>query len=83
FWCLPSMILSGSAAAVGIALINALGNTGGFIGPYLIGFVKDRTGGTTGSFLILAALGALCAIACVLLKRHPAFAAVRARAGSV
>ena len=82
FWCLPSMILSGSAAAVGIALINALGNTGGFIGPYVIGFVKDRTGGTTGSFLILAALGALCAIVCVLLKRHPGFASVRARAGS-
>jgi ACS family tartrate transporter-like MFS transporter len=83
FWCLPSMILSGSAAAVGIALINAIGNTGGFIGPYVIGFVKDRTGGTTGSFLFLAALGALCAIVCVLLKRHPAFASVRPRAGSV
>jgi ACS family tartrate transporter-like MFS transporter len=83
FWCLPSMILSGSAAAVGIALISSLGNTGGFIGPYIIGFVKDRTGGTTGSFLILAALGALCAIICVLLKRHSAFASNRPRAGLV
>ena len=73
FWCLPSMLLSGSAAAVGIALINALGNTGGFIGPYLIGFVKDKTGGTTGSFLALAGVGALSAIVCVLLKRRAAF----------
>jgi len=84
FWCLPSMVLSGSAAAVGIALINALGNTGGFIGPYVIGFAKDRTGGTTGSFLILAALGAICAVVCVLLKKHPAFASLRTRrAGTV
>lgn len=82
FWCLPSMVLSGSAAAVGIALINSLGNTGGFIGPYVIGFAKDRTGGNTGSFLILGALGAICAVACILLKRHPAFATVRARASS-
>ncbi|MDP9176134.1 MAG: MFS transporter [Gemmatimonadota bacterium] len=82
FWCLPSMVLSGSAAAVGIALINSLGNTGGFVGPYVIGFVKDRTGGNTGSFLILAALGAICAVVCILLKRHPAFAAVRPRASS-
>jgi ACS family tartrate transporter-like MFS transporter len=71
FWCLPSMVLSGSAAAVGIALINSLGNTGGFVGPYVIGFLKDRTGGTTGSFLILAGVGAACAIACILLRRHP------------
>jgi ACS family tartrate transporter-like MFS transporter len=74
FWCLPSMLLSGSAAAVGIALINALGNTGGFIGPYVIGFVKDKTGGTTGSFLALAGVGALSAIVCVSLKRRAAFA---------
>jgi ACS family tartrate transporter-like MFS transporter len=71
FWCLPSMVLSGSAAAVGIALINSLGNTGGFVGPYVIGLLKDRTGGTTGSFLILAGVGAACAIACILLRRHP------------
>ncbi len=74
FWCLPSMLLSGSAAAVGIALINALGNTGGFVGPYVIGFVKDKTGGTTGSFLALAGVGALLAVLCVLLKRQTAFA---------
>jgi ACS family tartrate transporter-like MFS transporter len=79
FWCLPSMVLSGSAAAVGIALINAIGNTGGFVGPYVIGFAKDRTGGTTGSFLILASLGALSAIVCILLKKHPAFASLTGR----
>jgi ACS family tartrate transporter-like MFS transporter len=69
FWCLPAMILSGSAAAVGIALINSLGNTGGFVGPYLIGFVKDATGGTKGSFLFLAGLGVACAASLLILKR--------------
>jgi len=78
FWCLPSMLLTGSAAAAGIALVNSLGNTGGFVGPYVVGFVKEKTGGTTGSFLALAGVGALLAIVCVLLKRSSAFAPPRA-----
>ncbi len=78
FWCLPSMLLTGSAAAAGIALVNALGNTGGFVGPYVVGFVKEKTGGTTGSFLALAGVGALLAIVCVLLKRSTAFTPPRA-----
>ena len=69
FWCLPSLVLSGSAAAVGIALINSLGNIGGFVGPYVVGFVKDATGGTKGSFLALALVGVACAASCLLLKR--------------
>jgi sugar phosphate permease len=69
FWCLPSLMLSGSSAAVGIALINSLGNTGGFIGPYLIGFLKDATGGTTGSFLVLAFSGIASAVCCLMLRQ--------------
>src|SRR6185312_3849876 len=34
FWPMPSLFLTGSAAAGGIAFINAIGNLGGFIGPY-------------------------------------------------
>jgi len=74
FWCLPSMMLTGGAAAAGIALINSLGNLGGFIGPYVIGFVKDRTGGTEGAFLVLAVLGAGSALGSLWLRRRPAFA---------
>lgn len=70
FWSIPSMFLSGSAAAVGIAMISALGSTGGFIGPYLIGFLKDRTGSNTGAFLAMSGVGALSAISFVLLKRR-------------
>jgi ACS family tartrate transporter-like MFS transporter len=68
FWCVPSLFLTGSAAAVGIALINAIGNTGGFVGPYLIGFTRDRLGGVTASFLTLATFGVAFAIVCVILS---------------
>ncbi len=44
FWSLPTALLSGSAAAGGIALINSVGNLGGFLGPYLVGYIKDMTG---------------------------------------
>ena len=56
FWALPTMLLSGGSAAVGIALVNAIGNVGGFIGPNVIGFLRTRTGGDTGAFLVLAAM---------------------------
>ena len=58
FWSLPTEFLSGAAAAGGIALVNSVGNVGGFVGPYVVGFVKDRTGGFTGGLVVLAA--ALC-----------------------
>ena len=43
FWSLPTAMLSGTAAAGGLALINAVGNLGGFLGPWLFGYVKDAT----------------------------------------
>jgi len=69
FWCLPTMLLSGSAAAVGIALVNAIGNVGGFVGPNVIGFLKTTTGGDTGAFLCLAAMALAAAGICVGMRR--------------
>ena len=43
-WAMPSMFLTGASAAAGIALINSMGNLGGFVGPVLIGWMKDRWG---------------------------------------
>jgi ACS family tartrate transporter-like MFS transporter len=71
FWCLPTMLLSGSSAAVGIALVNAIGNVGGFVGPYAIGFLRARTGGDTGAFLSLGAMAFLAAIICASMRRLP------------
>ena len=42
FWTLPTALLTGTAAAGGIALINAIGNIGRFIGPYLVGWMKGH-----------------------------------------
>jgi MFS transporter, ACS family, tartrate transporter len=44
FWALPSEFLTGYSAAAGIALINSVGNLGGFAGPYTIGRIATRTG---------------------------------------
>ncbi|MBV8784802.1 MAG: MFS transporter, partial [Gammaproteobacteria bacterium] len=45
FWTLPAARLQGAAAAAGIALINATGNLGGFVGPYALGWIRRSTGG--------------------------------------
>jgi ACS family tartrate transporter-like MFS transporter len=74
FWCLPSMLLRGRAAAAGIALVNSIGNVSGFVGPYLIGFSKDQLGGTTGAFLVLAGFALAAATFFFVIRRHTAFA---------
>jgi ACS family tartrate transporter-like MFS transporter len=56
FWTMPAALLSGTAAAAGIALINSIGNIGGFVGPYLVGLVEDATGSTDGGLIALAAI---------------------------
>jgi ACS family tartrate transporter-like MFS transporter len=53
FWALPTAFLKEQAAAGGIALINSMGAVGGFVGPYLIGEVRERTGSFTVGLLLL------------------------------
>jgi ACS family tartrate transporter-like MFS transporter len=55
FWAMPTAFLGGSAAAGGIALINSIGNLGGFVGPSLIGLVHESTQSFAGGLLALAA----------------------------
>lgn len=78
FWPLPSAFLSGTAAAGGIALINSLGNLGGFVGPFLIGRVRDLTGSFTASLLVIAAFLAAAALLAWMLRRSPAAMGVAA-----
>jgi MFS transporter, ACS family, tartrate transporter len=56
FWSLPTSILSGSGAAAGLALINSIGNCGGFAGPVVVGQLKGAAGDFTGA---LPSVGAL------------------------
>jgi MFS transporter, ACS family, tartrate transporter len=69
FWSLPTAMLSGTAAAGGIALINAVGNLGGFFGPYVFGLVKDWSGNFTWG-LIAIAIGPLVSALVVVLLGH-------------
>jgi MFS transporter, ACS family, tartrate transporter len=62
FWSLPTAMLSGTAAAGGIALINAVGNLGGFVGPYAFGLIKDASGSDTVALLAIAAAPVVSAI---------------------
>ena len=61
-WSLPTLFLSGSAAAAGIATINSIGNLGGFVGPTLIGWIRDETGGFEGGLISVAALLTISAV---------------------
>ena len=60
FWALPTAMLTGTAAAGGIAMINAVGNLGGFLGPYMMGAIKDATGSFAIGLLSIA-MGTLVA----------------------
>ena len=62
FWSMPSMMLTGMAAASGIAWINAIGNLGGFFGPSIVGWVKDYTGSFAGGLYALAAFSLVSAV---------------------
>ena len=72
FWTLPASILDGAAAAGAIAMINALGNVGGFAGPFVIGWIKDATGSFTWGLLALAGSVLSTGIIAVLIGRRPA-----------
>jgi ACS family tartrate transporter-like MFS transporter len=56
FWAIPGLFLSRGTAAVSVAVINSIGNLGGFVGPYFIGLIKDATGSTAGGLIFLAGL---------------------------
>jgi len=54
FFAFPSSFLSGPAAAGGLALVAAMANFGGFIGPTVIGMIRERTGGYADAMIALA-----------------------------
>ncbi|MCI2257032.1 MFS transporter [Domibacillus sp. PGB-M46] len=53
FWAIPPSFLTGAAAGGAIALINSIGNLGGFFGPYIVGYIKDATGSFHNGMLFL------------------------------
>lgn len=82
FWVLPSTFLGGAAAAGGIALINTIGTAaGGFAGPYVLGFLREATGGYTVGMMVLA-LGPLLTAGIVLALGRAARRAETAKAAA-
>jgi ACS family tartrate transporter-like MFS transporter len=71
FWAMPSMILTGTAAASGIAWINSVGNLGGFFGPTMVGWAKDYTGSFAGGLYALAGFALMSAVISALWLRIP------------
>jgi ACS family tartrate transporter-like MFS transporter len=71
FWSLPNEFLAGSSAAVGIALINSVGNIGGFVGPYAMGAINKRTRSFQGG-LVLAGLSLFVSATLILMLRKKA-----------
>ncbi len=68
FWALPSLFLTSVSAAGSIGLINSFGNLGGFVGPMLLGSIKQATNSyDTGRY----ALSALSAMSVILLLALP------------
>jgi D-galactonate transporter len=70
FWALPGEFLTGFAAAAGIALINSVGNLGGFAGPYMIGTIATRTGSLYAGLAIAGVLLLISAMLVLLLPRR-------------
>ena len=68
-WSIPSAMLTGVAAAGGLAMINAIGNLGGWLGPSIYGIIKDATGSADLSLLCMA-IGPLLTALCVVLAGH-------------
>jgi ACS family tartrate transporter-like MFS transporter len=69
-WAMPSMFLSGAGAAAGIAMINSIGNLGGFVGPFAIGWLKNVTGGYAAGLYVVGATLAVSAVVTLLLARQ-------------
>jgi ACS family tartrate transporter-like MFS transporter len=69
-WAMATTFLSGASAAAGIATINSIGNLGGFLGPFLIGWIKARSGSYTGGLYVVGATLAISAILTYLLSHQ-------------
>ena len=68
-WSMPTLFLTGPAAAAGIATINSIGNLGGFAGPAMIGWIKQTTGSYAGGLYFVSALLILSAIMTLALAK--------------
>jgi len=70
WWSYPTTFLSGTAAAGAVGLINSFGNVGGYVGPYLTGFIKELTGSFVWAYVLLACSLAAAGVLMLTLKKR-------------
>ncbi len=80
FWPMPSIFLTGTAAAGAIAMINAIGNLGGSVGPLVVGWIKDSTQSFTAGLYFLAGCSLIAAVITFFAARASGISSVAARA---
>ncbi|MFF5983784.1 MFS transporter [Streptomyces olindensis] len=69
FWPMAQSGLDLKIAAPGLALVNSIGNLGGFVSPTLFGYLQDTTGSTNGGLYTLSAASVLAVVG-VAFVRH-------------
>ena len=69
FWTIPARFLTGIAAAGGLAFINSIGTSGGFVGPYIMGWLTDETGSFSAGLLAMSGFLVLAAALAWSLRR--------------
>jgi MFS transporter, ACS family, tartrate transporter len=69
-WAMATTFMSGAGAAAGIAMINSIGNLGGFLGPFMIGWIKGKSGSYAGGLYLVAATLGISAGLTFLLSRQ-------------
>ena len=70
FWSLPTAILSGSAAAAGIAWINSIGNLAGYVSPHAVGIIRDGTHSMIPALIALACAQLMTAVMVLYVTRR-------------
>ena len=68
FWSIPTRFLTGAAAAGGLAFINSIGTVGGFVGPFMMGWLKEFSGSYIVGLTAVAAIMISAAVASMSLK---------------
>ncbi|HWK44330.1 MAG TPA: MFS transporter [Stellaceae bacterium] len=69
FWAMPAAFLTGTSAAAAFAFINSVSQIGGYVGPFVVGWIKDGTGSFESALYFLAACSLLSAVVAVFARR--------------
>ena len=70
FWALPTTFLTGASAAASIGAINCIGNTGGFVGPYIVGFLSKKSGNYLSGVLFLVGSAILSGVLVLMVRKR-------------